>query len=395
MNSVLQFGGGRFLRGFIDRFFSDAGVEHAVTVVTSTPSPRADLVNTHGSDGYPIFVRGIENGQTVDQIEQSKSLKQGIVAGGHCDRTACYAKSAGLDDCVEGQCYAEEQWAKIQSIAASGDLSLIVSNTTEAGLVLDAGDAEFHYSSAPISYPAKLASLLFHRWRSLKQGVTILPCELIEKNGEKLLALVLEQAAAWQRPEAFQTWLKEECRWINNLVDCIVIGPSDDSLAGADHPLAVQVEPYALLAVEGDVPDIAPFSHSAVVKTNDLTPFYLRKVRILNGLHTAMVAKYLDTHTTVRDVLADADAAAWLKDLLDNEIVPTIADRVADVDEFAAAVMDRFANPFLEHKLADISLNHEAKLDTRLRPTLDEFRERFGKEPEKLASLFNLKSFGE
>lgn len=388
MTQVLQFGGGRFLRGFVDRFLFETGCDHGVTVVTSTPGPRAELVNEFAANGYPVFTRGIQDGQTVDERAVVSSLKQGIVAGGRCDRSDCYAANCGLPKCASHACFAESQWTKVLNVARADSLSLVVSNTTEAGLKLDDADKEFHYATAPGSYPAKLCAVLFHRWRSLKTPLPILPCELIEKNGDLLRDLVIEQATVWRRPSEFIRWVSEDCQWINNLVDCIVVGPSDSTLDGADHPLAVQVEPYALLAVEGAVPDLPLFTHDAVVRTDDLTPYYLRKVRILNGLHTAMVARYLDSHTTVRDVLTDTDAAAWLDALLNEEIVPTIADRVADVEPFAAAVMDRFANPFLEHRLADIALNHEAKLETRLQPTLNEYRERFMKEPEKLASIF-------
>lgn len=388
MSQILQFGGGRFLRGFIDRFLAELGCDHSVTVVTSTPGPRANLVNDFVDQGYPVFTRGIENGQTIDRRFVAHSLRRGIVAGGFCDRSNCYAEQMGQPRCEAGSCFAAEQWTQVLNVAGARDLSLIVSNVTEAGMRLDDADHNFHYGTAPVSYPAKLCALLYHRWRSLRPPLPILPCELVERNGDTLRELVVQQAMNWRRPGEFLTWIKQDCRWINNLVDCIVVAPSDDSLEGADHPLAVQIEPYTLLAVEGDVPEIAPFTHDAVVRTDDLTPFYLRKVRILNGLHTAMVAKYLNVHETVRDVLADSEAAAWLKSLLDEEIVPAIADRVADVNEFAAAVLDRFANPFLAHKLADIALNHGAKLETRLRPTLEEYRAKFGKEPEKLASIF-------
>jgi tagaturonate reductase len=125
-----------------------------------------------------------------------------------------------------------------------------------------------------------------------------------------------------------------------------------------------------------------------VVLAPDITSYSLRKIRILNGAHTALVGRALGSGLeTVRECLDDPEVGAWLEGLLFEEIVPVLEGRCDDPAGFARAVLERFRNPFLEHRLASIALNHETKVVTRLRPTLHEYHERFGEEPPRLAAL--------
>lgn len=111
-------------------------------------------------------------------------------------------------------------------------------------------------------------------------------------------------------------------------------------------------------------------------------------MRILNGGHTALLIRaWPRGFEIVRDAVNDPELGPWLGNLLDNEIVPVLAGRCVDPSGFARDVLDRFRNPFLQHKLADISLHHDAKVRVRLIPTLEEYRVKFGKEPPLLAKL--------
>ena len=342
---ILQFGSGRFLRGFIDRIVSQTDAPPVVMVQRSAGQP-AEAINA-GDGSYPVLVRGFADGQKVDREETITNVGRGLAAA--------------------------DDWADVLDVARDPALDLIISNGTEAAYALDDADTSAD-AAPPQSVPAKLCAALVARQKAGLPPVTVLPVELVERNAERMRDLVLEQAAKWSLGEDVTEFITT-CTWRVNLVDCIVTDPAP----AHDHPLAVQAEPYGLLALEGGaVPHTE--GHPLVKVVDDLGPISLQKVRILNGLHTAMVQRYhvmpdAPRHVTVRDVLADENAAEFLRSLLETEIVPTIAERCPGVETFAAAVMDRFANPFLEHKLADIALNHETKLDTRLRPTLQEFRE--------------------
>ena len=62
----------------------------------------------------------------------------------------------------------------------------------------------------------------------------------------------------------------------------------------------------------------------------------------------------------------DPDIAAWLGRLLFEEIVPVVRDRVEDAEGFARQTLERFRNPFLEHKVSDILTYHDQKVKIRL-----------------------------
>jgi tagaturonate reductase len=269
-------------------------------------------------------------------------------------------------------------------------LRYVVSNTTEAGLALASEEAisgQAISGQAPVSYPAKLLAALAARHDAGLDGLTVFPCELVERNGQRLRDLVLEQARRWQVDGDLVEWLRDGCSWHNTLVDRIVAAPKEDDPAGVGDPLFAVTEPYASWVIDGKVdPSLA--NHQAIEFVDRLEPYHLRKVRILNGAHTALVAKALPMGIeTVREAVEDEAIRAWLEELLFDEIVPTIADRVTDGEAFARSALERFANPFLEHRLADIALHHDKKLETRLRPTFGEFQIAFGRKATILGEI--------
>lgn len=362
--TILQLGAGRFLRAFVDRFVqhaNDSGQQVGrIVAVQSTPGTRAELLNEQ-RNGFQVLVRGILAGTEFDQIETVNSISRALNADRH--------------------------WDQVLQISRSEPLKYIVSNATEAGYVIAEQD---QLATSPAStLPGKLTQLLWHRFQSQAAPLTILPCELIERNADKLLKLVEDQANRWNLPDDFLHWIRHSCVWLNNLVDCIVTPPSGNLSPAESAPLTVQAEPFALWAIERPSNVAARlFDDPAITWVDDLTPYYLRKVRILNGLHSAMVGQYLNSQfETVQQVLSDQDAARWVRGLLFEEILPTIAYRVTEAASFADQTWDRLRNPFLSHRLSDIALNHSAKVAVRLRPTFDEYVQLFGREPTRLAAI--------
>ncbi len=357
--TILQFGGGKFLRSFADFFVHEAnkaGQEVGqVVVVQSTDSPRAQWLNVQQGK-YQVLLRGLVEGGQVDEAWEIASINRALVAS--------------------------QQWPEVLQVARSADLLWIVSNVTEAGYGLDAGDV----IEAPRSFPAKLAAVLKARFDAGLPGLPILPCELIAENGERLLELVLQQAAHWKIEDKFVDWLGGECIWPNALVDRIVSSPPDDHPLLAADPLLAVAEPFALWAIE-EFEGVDLFEHSAIKLVDDVEPYALRKVRILNGAHQALVCRALNRFATVREALADAETEAWLQQLLAAEIVPVVDARVEGASAFAQETMQRFANPFLDHKLSDIAVYHEQKIETRLMPTYREYKQHFGQEPVLLSEI--------
>lgn len=364
--TVLQFGTGKFLRCFADLFIHEANQGGRpigrVVALQSTGTDRAAMLNRQGGR-YHVAVRGLEQGRRVDRIVRVESIGRALTAA--------------------------EDWPEVLAAGRCESLRVIVSNTTEAGFALQP-EEPLPGNTPPRSFPAKLLWLLQARHASGCGGVTILPCELLDANGERLRDLVLRQARQWRLPEALTDWIRFECSWHNTLVDRIVSAPpADDPLAASD-PLFAVAEPFALWLIEGR-PGVPGWpGHPAVQLVERLAPYTLRKVRILNGAHTALVAKAQPLgFETVRRAVADPQINAWLRALLFEEIVPTLHGRTEDPEQFARDTLERFANPFLEHRLADIALHHEVKLQTRLLPTRDEFRRRFGRSPQRLETLLS------
>ncbi|MFM7592871.1 MAG: altronate dehydrogenase, partial [Isosphaeraceae bacterium] len=286
--TILQFGAGRFLRGFFDRFVDQANKEGQavgrIVIVQSTSGPRAELLSKQNCI-YNALYRGVEDGQVVDRTIEINSVSRALIAS--------------------------ESWNEILRISASAELQYIVTNATEAGYETDGTDKLT--DAPPKSLPGKLAAVLWARYQAGSSPIVLLPCELIENNADKVQKLVVDQAAAWGLSADFISWMTEKCWWLNNLVDCIITdGPADHPLAASDKML-IQVEPYALLAIQrpnrGNPPILSnPFIHVV----DDLAPFFLRKVRILNAVHTAMTARfYGHGFETVQQVMGDRAANRW------------------------------------------------------------------------------------
>jgi tagaturonate reductase len=359
--TILQFGSGKFLRGFVDYFVHQSNREGQavgrVVVAQSTGDRRAELLNDQGGR-YHVVVRGLSNGKTVDYVDEVSSISRGLVIS--------------------------RQWDEVLKVARAPELKYLICNTAEAGYTLDAQDsAEL---APPKSFPARLLRVLEARFQAGRPGLTILPCELFENNADLLRGLVLTLAADWKLPDEFRQWVERSCSWHNALVDRIVTNPDDQKFPGTENDALVTVaEPFALWAVEDRENKGGLFKHPAIVRAADVKPYFLRKVRILNAAHTAMASKASPMGIrTVLEAMQNPDIAGWLEAMLFEEIVPTLVGRVDGPEAFARQTLERFRNPFLEHKIKDILVYHAEKVQIRLAPTREEHVQQFGKPPRRL-----------
>jgi tagaturonate reductase len=366
--TVLQFGSGKFLRAFADLFLHHANAAGQaagrVVVVQTTGDERAHLLNEQGGR-YHVLVRGLQAGQLIDRVEVSASISRALVA--------------------------REQWQDVLALARSPELRYILSNTAEAGYELHPSDTAA--DRPPASFPAKLLLVLKERFEAGRPGVAILPCELFERNAELLRSTILKLAETWHLAPSLCSWIASECVWLNALVDRIVVGkPREHPLLATDGLLVV-AEPYALWALEAHEGIGSFIQHPAIVRAQDIQPYFLRKVRILNAAHTAMVSRARPRGiATVREAVEDPEISKWLDRLLFEEIVPLLEGRVEAPAEFARQTLERFRNPFLDHKISDIAIYHDAKVRIRLIPTRDEFVARFGRTPTHLEEAIAAKA---
>jgi len=263
----------------------------------------------------------------------------------------------------------------------------VFSNTTEVGIALAEADAGVGIDGIPRSFPARLTRFLYERGRAFDhardRAVIVIPCELIESNGSVLRDLVLRCGETWGLGREFLSWVREDVRFCNTLVDRIVVTEGDD--------LTTVCEPFRLLVIEGDETLRARLSFAGgefgAIVVNDVTPYRLRKVRLLNGLHTTFVyLALLAGCETVRDAMQHERLGRFIRQALFEELLPTVD--VEGAADFARDVMERFANPFIEHRLRDIAVNGVAKMRIRVVPAIVSYSARTGRIPAALTLGF-------
>ena len=377
---VMQFGEGNFLRAFVNYWFDlaneKAGWNGKCVLVQPIAPGLAKMINEQ--EGlYTLYLRGSQNGKKVDDKRVISSVSR----------------------CLNP--YEAEGFEAMMEVAVSDDLEYIVSNTTEAGIVYDPA---CQLSDVPCaSFPGKLTQVLYKRFQAGKPGVIMLACELIDNNGKELQKCVNQYIEQWGLGAEFSAYVNEKCTFCGSLVDRIVPGrirdPKEVAELEAKHgyadPLLDVGEVFGVWVIEGDekLNDVLPFRkagiESNVFVTPDMTPYKKRKVRILNGAHTGFVlGAYLGGFDIVRDCMNDDTVRGFMNKMLLDEIVPILPLDQEDCKNFAAAVQDRFNNPFVNHELMSISLNSTSKWRARNMPSFLEYIEKTGKLPTCLTMSF-------
>lgn len=369
---ILQFGGGNFLRGFVDWivdvYNEQTGSELGVLVVKPTAS--GDYQDWRDQDGlYHVLTNGIRDDQLIEEVHLVKAVSRIL--------------------------HPYREWDDFLQSAENPELRYIISNTTESGIRFSADDQ--YQDDPPAEFPAKLTRWLYHRYQHFQgdssAACIIFPTELITDNATQLRDLILQYARHWQLEAGFTDWILEHNTFCNTLVDRIIPGLKNEARQTAWQQIGfrddriTQGEPYHLWAIEAPawVRQEWPLDKSGlqVIFTDDLSPFRSRKIRILNGAHTAMVpVSYLYGLETVQQTVEHPLVGAYVQRLIAEQIIPSMDGPAEDLEEFAAAVLDRFRNPFIRHRLITISLNSVTKFRTRLLPTLQGYLQKKGKLPD-------------
>ncbi len=358
---ILQFGEGNFLRCFIDwmvqKMNDKAGFDGAVQIIQPIGDELcvpAKILNDRGGK-YHTCLRGIIGGKTVEEIEEISCVK-------------------GVD-----------MWQNLDKYATLPSLRFVFSNTTEAGI---------QYVKDQETFPSKVAKFLKARAAAGLKGLVFIPCELIEHNGDNLKKCVLQYAADWN-DKALADYVEKECVFCSTLVDRIVAGrPDPESAAryaeklGEKDDVLVCGEPFHFFVVETpagfDLEKELPLKAAGVnvVYTPDMQPYRTRKVRFLNATHTTMVYRGLEKgFTEVAQCIADPEFNKFVRQVIFDEIFPTVNLPDAEKKEYAESVLERFANPFAHHQLKSIALNTIAKWKTRCLPVVCDYYKLYGKLP--------------
>jgi tagaturonate reductase len=377
---ILQFGTGVLLRALPDYFVDKAnrqGIFNGrILIVKSTNAGELDAFERQ--DGmYTIAIRGLENGEILDQP------------------VICSAISRILS--------ARQQWDDILLAAANSHLQIIISNTTEVGIQLL---EESIFQKPPASFPAKLLAFLFERFKifngSPEAGLIVIPTELLIDNGGKLKSILSALAHFNQLEPSFIDWLNSHNHFCSSLVDRIVPGKPDpetkdrlENKWGYTDDLMSVCEPYCLWAIEGNdhVRKILSFYSvdPGVVIAPDITKFRELKLRMLNATHTLSCGlAYLSGFNTVRAAMEDELFESYIRNLMMDEISPAIPYTISEDEKrtFGTKVLDRFRNPYLQHQWLSITMQYSSKILTRVLPVLNRYYEIFKKPPELISMGF-------
>lgn len=358
-NKILQFGEGNFLRGFVDW--------------------QIDILNKKCNfDAGVVVVRPIDS-EMPPSLNTQDGLYTSIIRG--LDEKGDLSKEYTVIDCINEEIAIYKDFEKYMDLSKGEELRYIFSNTTEAGIVYDENDK---FEDKPQkAFPAKLTRFLYERYTHFKgdknKGLVIIPCELIDYNGDKLKEIVLKYVELWNLDNEFKTWLEESNTWCSTLVDRIVTGfpwterEELEKELGYKDDFMVTAECFYLFVIQGPkwLENELKIKESGlnIKVVEDIKPYKMRKVAILNGGHTAIVpVSYLYGNDTVLETMETPILETYLKDLIDLEVIPTLDLPKDELDEFAASVLNRFRNPYIKHQLLSISLNSMFKFKTRILP---------------------------
>lgn len=337
---IVQFGTSRFLQAHADLFVSEAlekgDAIGKITVVQTTGSTeRAGRLKALAAPaGFPVIVRGLVEGVEVDRTQQVTSVARAL--------------STSAD------------WDEVKRIVAT-EAEVLISNTGDTGYVIGPDDFA---TNIPASFPGKLLILLRERYRAGGKALTVLPCELVARNGDTLKAVMLDLQSVRIGDAAFGGWLENQVIWGNTLVDRIVSEPL--------QPAGAVAEPYALWAIEAQPGLTLPCRHPSILLVDDLSPYEKLKLHILNLGHTVLADLWLKTgrpeDETVKAMLKEPDILAALMGIYETEVIPGFAAKNlgSEAISYVAQTLDRFRNPFLDHRIRDIANHHAEKTTRRL-----------------------------
>ncbi|MGM1056528.1 MAG: tagaturonate reductase [Bacteroidota bacterium] len=375
---IIQFGEGNFLRAFvnyiIDKLNEEAGYNAGVVVVQPISTGLVEMLNDQ--DGlYNLFMRGIKDNKEIQEKRLITCIQNGI------------------DPYKDYQSYLD--------LAKEEELGILISNTTEAGIAYDENDRLDNHPHN--SFPAKVTALLWERFnyfnRNKDKGLAIIPCELINYNANTLKEIILKYSDQWELGDDFVQWINKSNSFHNTLVDRIVPGYPRAEIKDYqkqleyEDKLIVTAEVFLLWVIEGDqkLKQKIPFTKidENIMVVKDMQPYRTRKVRILNGAHTAMVPfSLMYGNETVKETIDNEFTGKFIRNVVFEEINKTLDLSEEELNSFASEVFDRFRNPFIKHQLSSIALNSVSKFKVRVLPSLLAYNEKYNELPPHLTYAF-------
>ncbi len=377
---IVQFGGGNFLRGFVDWV--------------------VDVLNDETDFGGGVVIVKATPG-TYDALDEQDCLFTTHLNG---IREGEFVEETRLISAVNRTVYPYQDFAAYLALARQPEIRFIFSNTTESGIVYSSADR--FSDEPPASFPAKLTRFLYERYEHFAgapaRACIIIPTELIVDNATRLREIILQYAALWRLESGFSDWITARNIFCNTLVDRIVSGfPQADAARifeqlGYEDRLLAAGEIYHswIIEAERSLLDEFPVDRTEtalnVKVVHDAAPYRTIKVRLLNGAHTSMAPiGILLGIESVREAMEHEALATFITELIFQEVIPSVSEIPrGELEAFARDVFDRFRNPHIHHRLLTIALNSASKVKERILPSLHGYLDETSELPERLVIAF-------
>ncbi|MEW9856385.1 mannitol dehydrogenase family protein [Novosphingobium sp. M1R2S20] len=284
--------------------------------------------------------------------------------------------------------------AALSSLLAAGETRIVSFTVTEKGYCrAPNGSLDLDLAAQGSFYPV-LAEAMDVRRESGVQGFTLLSCDNLAQNGQQLHRLMSEYLTA--RAKHLLPWFEAECRCPSSMVDRIVPATTAEDRSalaaqlGMDDEAAVFTEAFTQWVIEDDFAAGRPaWDRVGAQLVADVEPYETAKLRMLNGSHSALAYLGLERgHVFVHQAIADAEVRTLVERLMREEAAPTVsAGPEQDLERYASSLMERFANPALNHRLEQIAMDGSQKIPQRWLDTLAEQARRGRSCPAILTAL--------
>ncbi len=270
----------------------------------------------------------------------------------------------------------------IPDLIASAPMSVILLTITEKGYCARSGGldrenagivADLASPEAPGTAIGVIVEGLARRQAAGLGGLTVLSCDNQPENGHLTRAVILEFAGA--RDPELAAWIAQTCTFPCSMVDRIVPAMTEDShallqeLLGRPDANGIVCEPFRQWVIEDAfAAGRPPFAEGGAELVEDVRPFEEMKLRMLNGAHTMLACRgQLAGHVTVDNCMGDAALREKARKLMMEEQAPTLSvPESVDLAAYAEALLARFANPRLRHRLDQIASDTSQKMPQRL-----------------------------
>jgi fructuronate reductase len=289
---------------------------------------------------------------------------------------------------------AQEDPEAVVLAIASPDTHIVSFTITEKGYCRSANGSLDLNLNDEVSIYTYLTSAFRRRMNAGLPGMTLLSCDNLASNGAQLESLIIEYLTH-NAPDLLD-WFRANCTCPSTMVDRIVPATTDadraeiEGLFGMRDEAAVITEPFSQWVIEDRFAGPRPAweNHGAQI-TSDVRAYETAKLRMLNGAHSALAYLGLQRgHEFVHQAIGDAELAPMIDRLMREEAATSLTPAPGqDLFAYADALIERFKNPALNHRLAQIAMDGSQKIPQRWLETLASHKKQGRECPAILAGI--------